>query len=209
MQKVFFILFFTFVVVNCFAQSFEGKITYTNTYKSKFPNLTDEQLTEMMGTSFEYFFKAANYKTQSNGTLMQWQLYNANENKLYSKLSTSDSAIWNDVTVNPDTVFTAEVHLRVKEILGYSCDELILTCKSGVQKYYYSSKLPLDPMLFQKHLLGNWYEYIKVAKAIPLKMIIDSPQFIMESTATAVDPAKLEAKFFLLPEGLKTIKSPY
>ena len=138
MQKVFFILFFTFAVVNCFAQSFEGKITYANTYKSKFPNLTDEQLTEMMGPVFEYFFKAANYKTQSNGTLMQWQLYNAAENKIYSKLSTSDTAIWNDVTVNPDSVLAAEVHRGVREIMGYSCDELVLTCKSGVQKYFRS-----------------------------------------------------------------------
>ena len=209
MQKVFFIFYLIFVSAACFAQTFEGKITYANTYKSKFPNLTDQQLTEMMGPLFEYFFKGPDYKTQSNGTLMQWQLYNSNDNKLYSKLSNSDSAIWNDVTVNPDSVLKAEVHAAVTEILGYTCDELVLTCKSGIQKYYYNSKISLDHTLYQKHKLGNWYDYVKVAKAVPLKMVIDSPQFVLESTATAIDPVKLEAKIFLLPEGLKVIKSPY
>ena len=139
---------------------------------------------------------------------MQWQLYSPGENKLYSKLSNNEAAIWNDVTVNPDSVFSSVVHLKAIEILGYTCDELVLTCKTGVQKYYYSSKFPVDPKLFQKHAFGNWYEFVKVAKAMPLKMIVDNPQFVLESTATAVEPLKMEAKFFVLPEGMKTMKSP-
>jgi len=209
MQKIFFILAFICISFTALAQTFEGKIVYANVYKSKSPGLTDQQLTEMMGPVFEYYIKGADYKTSSNGTLMQWQIYNPNENKLYSKFSNNEAAIWNDVTINPDSVLTAEVHPHATEILGYSCDELVLTCKSGVQKYYYNSKLSLDPRLYQNHVFGNWYEYVKVAKAMPLKIIIDSPQFILESTATAIEPAKLEAKFFLLPEGIKTMKSPY
>jgi len=206
---MFLFLFFICAAITSFSQSFEGKITYSNSYKSKNPNLTDQQFTEMMGPVFEYYIKGAEYKTISNGTLMQWQLYNPSDNKLYSKISNNEAALWNDATVNPDSVITAEVHPRVKEILGYSCDELVLTCKSGTQKYYYNSKIYIDPRLYQKHMFGNWYEYVKVAKAMPLQMIIDSPQFILESTATAVDPGKLEANLFLLPEGMKTMKNPY
>lgn len=40
-----------------FAQSFEGAITYSNTYKSKSLKLKDEQLNSMMGTKQEYFLK--------------------------------------------------------------------------------------------------------------------------------------------------------
>lgn len=209
MQKIFSALLFVCINTICFAQSFEGKITYENSFKSKIPGATDQQLTEMMGPVIEYFIKGGEYKTQTNGTILQWQLYNTSENKLYTKMSNNEAAIWNDVTVNTDSVLTSEIHLKAIEILGHSCDELVLNCKSGVQKYYYNSKFPLDPNLFEKHVYGNWYEFVKVSKAIPLKMIIDSQQFTLVSTATSVEPSKIDAKLFVLPEGTKTMKSPY
>ena len=94
-------------------------------------------------------------------------------------------------------------------VLGYLCDELILICKSGTQKYYFSSKLPLDPIDFEKHKFGNWYEYVSRAKAIPLKSIIETEQFTMESVASEVVPMKLESSDFALPAGAKLQKSPY
>ena len=209
MQKIFSALLFVCINTICFAQSFEGKITYENSFKSKIPNVTDQQLTEMMGPVIVYFMRGGEYKTQSNGTIVQWQLYSTADNKLYTKMSNNEAAIWNDATVNSDSVISSEVHPRAIEILGYSCDELVLTCKSGVQKYYYNSKFPLDPNLFQKHAYGNWYEYVKLSKAMPLKMVIDSPQFTLVSTASSVEPSKMDAKLFVLPEGTKTMKSPY
>ncbi len=209
MKKLFFILFFACITLISIAQSFEGKIIYENSFKSKIPGVTDQQLTEMMGPVIEYYIRGGEYKTQSNGTIVQWQLYSAADSKLYTKMSNSEAAIWNDVTENPDSVFTAEVHPKAAQIMGYTCDELVLTCKTGVQKYYYNTKFPLDPALFQKHVYANWYEFVKVSKAIPLKMIIDSPQYTLESTASSVAPSKLDAKLFVLPEGIKTMKSPY
>ena len=68
------------------AQNFEGKIIYQNTFTSKIPNVTDEMLTQMMGTSLEYILKEGNYKTSSNGTFLLWQLYVQKDNKLYTFL---------------------------------------------------------------------------------------------------------------------------
>ena len=49
------------------AQIFEGKMTYSNTYQSKLPNLKSEQLNSMMGTKQEYYIKGNNYKSLFNG----------------------------------------------------------------------------------------------------------------------------------------------
>jgi hypothetical protein len=46
--------------LNGFAQNFEGKITYSNSYKSKIPNLSDDQLSSIMGTTQEYYIKGGN-----------------------------------------------------------------------------------------------------------------------------------------------------
>jgi hypothetical protein len=191
------------------AQNFEGEIVYTNTYKSKSVMVSDDQLTKMMGEKQNYFMKGAEYKSVMNGTVVEWQLYISKENKLYNKMGNSATVYWNDAAVNDDEVSKVELNKEVVTILGYKCDELVLTCKSGVQKYYFNSKLAIDAKLFVNHKYGNWYAYLQKAGAVPLKIIIDSPQFEMESVATEIKPGKLDDKVFVLAPGIKTEKSPY
>lgn len=192
-----------------FGQSFEGKIVYQNTYKSKLPQVSDEQFNTMMGNTQEFLIKGGNYKSVMNGQMIQWQLYILKDNKLYSKMAMSTSAYWNDAAFNQDELIKAEINKGSLEILGHKCDELVLTCKSGIQKFYFSPKFPLDAKLFENHKFGNWNEFISRAKAVPLKMIMDTPQFSIESVATEVTPQKLDDKTFELPADIKVEKNPY
>jgi len=192
-----------------FGQSFEGKVVYKHSFKSKSPGLRDDQLLTMMGSSEDYFIKGGAYKAVTNGTMMQWTLYRNTDNKLYSKLSNSETVFWTDGSVNTDVVLKSELNKGVVTLLGYKCDELILTCKSGVQKYYFSAKLPIDQSFYTTHKYGNWYDYLSQAHALPLKTIISNAQFEMEETAVEVTPMKLDAQLFKLPENVKTAKSPY
>jgi hypothetical protein len=196
-------------IVSILGQSFEGKITYQNSYVSKMPNMTNDQFTSMMGTTMEYLIKGGYYRTTMNGKLLEWQLYNNKDNKLYTKMANSYAVLWNDASASTDEVIKAEVNKEVVNILGYLCDELILTCKSGIQKYYYNSKLPLLAKLYENHKFGNWYEFASRSNSIPLKIIIDNPQFTLESVATAVKKEKVDDKIFELPADTKLQKSSY
>ena len=124
-------------------------------------------------------------------------------------MANSETLLWNDGATNPDEVLKAELNKGVTEILGYKCDELILTCKSGTQKYYFNSKLSVDPDLFVNHKFGNWYDYLVKSNSLPLKSLVDNGQFSLESTATEVKPMKLDDNFFELPANSKAMKSPY
>ncbi len=202
----------SFLVLFCLtskAQNFEGKVNYQNTFKSKIPNVSDDMLTQMMGASLEYTHKEGDYKTTSNGTFLLWQLYVKKDNKLYTSVANSNSVFWNDGAENKDEVLKTELNKDVVEILGHKCDELILTCKSGVQKYYFTSKFKLDPKLFEDYKYGNFHDYVVKAKAVPLKISIDNVQFTMESVATSVDPQKIDNALFQLPEGAVLEKNPY
>jgi hypothetical protein len=198
-----------FAAAIVYGQTFEGKIVYRNTYKSHLPNVSDELFTSMMGSTQEYLIKGGNYLSRANGTVMQWQLYLNKDNKLYNKVSNSETVMWNDGSINTDSVLKVEVKKGVIEILGYKCDEVILTCKSGIQKYYFSPKLGVDISLYSKHLYGNWYDYLKASKALPLKITIENQQFEMESVAIEVTPMKVNDKELRLPENVQTAKSPY
>lgn len=204
MKRTILTIYLAIACLFAFAQSFEGEIVYRNTYKSKIPSVNDNKLGGMMGTVQNYYIKDGDYKSETNGTLVLWQLYINADNKLYNKLVNSQDILWNDGSVKNDVVISAELHYDAVVILGYHCDELILNCKSGVEKYFFSSKLPVDSRLYAKHQFGNWYAYLSKANAVPLKMVIDNAQFTQESTATAIKPMKLEKKRFELPSGVKT-----
>lgn len=199
----------TLISVSAVAQNFEGKINYQNTFKSKIPNVTDEMLTQMMGTSLEYNMKEGNYKTISNGTFLLWQLYLQKENKVYSKFSNSNSIFWNDGAENKDEVLDIVLNRKALEILGNQCDELILTCKSGIQKYYFTPKYKVDPKFFENHKFGNFYAYVLKSQAVPLKITIDNVQFSMESVATSIEEQKIDHALFALPENATLEKNPY
>ena len=102
-----------------FGQSFEGKITYANTYKSKNTKIPDQQWTTMLGSTQEYFIKEGEYKSITNGTFVQWQQYSNKDNKLYTKMANTETLLWNDGSIQGDEVLKVEVNKKVTEILGY------------------------------------------------------------------------------------------
>lgn len=205
--SIFFLL--TLLSAGTIAQNFEGKIHYQNTFKSKIPSVTDDMLTQMMGTSLEYNLKDGNYRTSSNGTFLLWQLYVQKDNRLYTKFSNSASIFWNDGAENKDEVLKIDLNKNALDLLGHKCDELVLTCKSGVQKYYFTSKFKIDPRLFENHKFGNFYEYVSKSQAVPLKIVIDNVQFSMESVASSVNEEKIDNALFKLPEDATLEKNPY
>lgn len=209
MKKILTLAFSLLTVITVLGQSFEGKIIYSNSYVSKNPQMTDQQWTSMLGPTQEYLIKGGDYKSILNGTLVQWQLYINKDNKLYNKMSNSEIAFWNDASVQGDEILKVEVNKGAMEVLGYKCDEVIFTCKSGVQKYYFNSKLSVDTKLFTNHKFGNWFDYLSKSNSLPLKSVIETAQFTMESLASEIIPMKVNPKTFELPEGIKTEKSPY
>lgn len=184
----------------CLAQSFEGKITYSNSYKSKSPQLKDVQLATLMGTVQDYFIRGGDYKSIFNGSFVSMQLYKNIENKSYMSTVKSDSLYWEDYSKNKDVVTNFEVEKGKETVMGVLCDVLIVYTQKSKTVYYYNSKYGVNPVLFKQHTYGNWYYVISKTRALPLKIIFDNEQFTLTSTAVSITPMKLEAKLFELPE---------
>lgn len=188
---------------------FEGEVTYANTFKSKNPKLKEKELSAMMGSIHNYYVKNGDYKTVTNGAFAQWQLYIQKDNKLYNKMVSSDTVFYNDGLDYDDVVYSTQLNKNVITILGYKCDELVLNCKSGVQKYYFNAQLRIDSKFFVNHKFANYYNYISKTNALPLKTIIEDYDFIMESVATKVEAKKLPVTLFQLPANSKVAKYHY
>lgn len=179
-----------------FAQTFEGKIRFTNSYKSKSPQLKDEQLESMMGTIQDYYIKGGDYKSITNGSYLKMQLYRSTENRGYILTSKSDSLYWEDYSKNKDVVTKFDVKKGKETIMGVLCDVLIIYTLKSKASYYYSSKYGVNPDLYKQHAYGNWYYIVSKIKALPLKTVYESERFTFTSIAVNIIPMKLEAKVF-------------
>ncbi len=209
MKRILIIALVLINTVGVLAQTFEGKIVYQNTVKSKVKEMTDQQWIALLGTEQEYIIKKGNYKSISNGTMFQWQLYLNNENKIYNKLAASNSAFWLDASQAAETITKIEVVKNAAEVIGYSCDMVVITTPTATEKYYYNIKFAVDPSLFVNHKYGNWADFVAKSKSLPLKIVIDNSQFILQSEAKSIKASKVPDDVFELPAGMQITKSPY
>ena len=193
----------------CLCQSFEGQITYENSYTSKVPNITSEQFNVMMGTTQKYYIKGGKYKSITNGSFSKMQIYVPSENRLYNKLATSDTLIWSDVNINSDEAVDHEVKKDRAEILGYKCYTLMVRTKTGKAIYYFNKKIAVDPNLYKIHKYGNWDLILSLTKSLPLKIEMETQQFTFVSTAVEIKDMELEDSFFDLPEEVPIKRSSY
>ena len=199
-MKYFLTIFSLFLCSTCiFGQAFEGKIVYTNSYVSKTKNLSAAELSKLFGARYEYYIKGANYKSVSDGNL-EFMLYVPAENRVYMKLRDQESVTSIDAGANASKVLKKVINRKVEKILGFECDEVILTTEQGSTKYYFNAEFSVDKRLFEKHAFGNWYELVSVTNSLPLKSIVETPQYIATSEAVEIKRIKLTTKDFVLPK---------
>jgi hypothetical protein len=180
------------------AQNFEGEIVYRNQFTSKMKNFTDEQLGTMIGTKQEYFIREGNYKSFLNGQSITMQLYDYKNNRIYNRTPKSDTLYWFDASTNTDEVISFEINKNKEKIMGNQCDAIIIKTKTGTTTIFYSSRYKVDSKIYENHHYSNWAFYVGKAKALPLKTIIETNNFRMESTATEIKPLELGTDYFNL-----------
>jgi hypothetical protein len=189
------------------SQTFEGKISYSISYQSKLANLKSEQLNAMMGTKQEYYIKESSYKSVFNGAFTKMQVYNASENRSYTLTGKNDTLYFEDYGTNKDEAIKYELQKNIDTILGVICDVLIVETKKSKTNFYFNSQYNINPELFKQHVYGNWYYTISKTKALPLKTVYETDQFILISIATEIKEIKLEDSFFVISDKKKIAKA--
>lgn len=197
------------IVCLAHSQSFKGVIRYTNRYQSHIGQVSDEEWGRMMGTEQIYYQEEGYYKSELNGNMLQWQIYRPDENKVYTQFAGTGAVLWNDAAANTDSILKWEITPDKAVILGYSCHELVLTCRSGMQRYYFAPSLATDPALFAGHAMANWAAVMSLCKAVPLKLVIENNQFTLTSVAVNVERKDPDDALFRLPDNASVQKSPY
>lgn len=176
--------------------NFEGKSVYKINYESKSPQVSSDQLNSLMGTKQIYSIKGGNYKSLFNGVFLKFQIYRNDENRIYNLTAKSDTLYYEDYSKNIDKALSYEIKKNQDTIMGLPCDLIIVKAEKSKILVYFNSNYTVNPELFKEHNYGNWYYIISKTKALPLKTVTETEQFIMTSIATEITPMKLENNVF-------------
>lgn len=178
------------------SQGFEGMLVYSVNYESKSSDVTNDQLNSLMGSKQWYAIKGGNYKSVFNGNFIKLQIYRSDENRNYSLTAKSDTLYYEDYSKNKDKALSYEIKKHQDTIMGVPCDLIIVKAEKSKTSYYFNSNYKVNPELFKGHNYGNWYYMISKTKALPLKTVMETEQFIMTSIATEITPMELNDNVF-------------
>ena len=203
MKTIYCFILFQILLSTCIGQNFEGRIVY----KVEF---TDSSADYHFSSIDQEYFKNGDFKVVSSDSTYPWSLYINAENKYYARLGKSDTVKWTDGTLNHDSIISIHSIKNVINILGYNCDECIMTCTNGIKKYYYSStNFKMDGKQFIDYRSGNWADFLLLTNSLPLMQIEDSKNTHTRIVAIATAKMKLDESFFKLPGNAILVKEVY
>tara|TARA_R110002033_G_scaffold169674_1_gene210770 strand:- start:7273 stop:7899 length:627 start_codon:yes stop_codon:yes gene_type:complete len=190
------IIVFLLSSISLASQNFEGILVNSINYESKDSSVSSEQLNSLLGTKQFYAIKEGNYKSVFNGLFIKLQIYKNDENRNYSLTSKSDTLYYEDYSLNKDKVLSFKIEKNKDTIMGILCDLITVKSEKGKTSIYFSSNYKINPDLYKQHNYGNWNYIVSKIKALPIKTIQETEQFIMTSIATEITPMKLKDNVF-------------
>ena len=188
---------FLLVVSDVLAQAFEGQISYSNSYQSDSRAMPNYKLTELFGSSHSYFVKNRDYKLVSNGTLLEWQIFSSENQKLTTKLRPIETSETSKIRDKDDVVKKVDVLRNAVKILDVNCDEFIVSCKRGTHKFYLDSKLNIQASMFIDGEFNRWFAFFSQKGIIPYKMVVDGEMGLFESTAIEITEKSIDENIFI------------
>jgi hypothetical protein len=202
-----------------YGQSFEGTLSYVSDFElaenMKKMGMTKEILVDKMKQDGSYSdtikisYKQGNYYTLTKNNPKSWSVYKAETNKIYAMQDGDAADICTVTDASIDLEFTMTGKMPPVQKLdtiviidGVSCSIVSVKWKSGTYDYYYDpTKLKVDPALFSKHTYDGWADFLKISKALPLK-IVKTTKGMMSVTMTLVTTRTevIDEKLFLIPK---------
>lgn len=180
------------------APYFSGRIVYRNEFKALTGEDISAKLAPVLGVENIYYVSGSNYKMYTEKKQLL-ELYNSQANTLQFFVNGQAMPATNAAVGTPGAVVTPLP--QTATVAGYPCQSLQLVNDGVTTVYYYSPKVRVNPELYTKHQLGDWYTYLKASNgALPLRFIITNTKqgFVMTSEATSVQSMAMPASEFVV-----------
>jgi hypothetical protein len=198
MKNIFFLIFI--IYLKSHTQNFEGKVEYKISYKVITDKESETSLEKDLGTKMTLTIKNGFCKEVTNSEYGNLNLFNPKENRLYfTDKFTPNTLYYYDGNKEPNTKATYEIIKNAETILGHLCDKLIYKTENYEIVYFYSEDLKSDPKYVKSFTYLNKNKKLEIMKAICLKQLIKTKNFIATMNAVKIIPVKVSDEEFIKP----------
>lgn len=190
------------------AQTFEGVIVYNYSYTDKTGFLSKKEAKKLFGTEQTLHIKNGKYKSRLNGISKKTHIYPGNDT-LYMTQDAVRAVMWIDAEKQKGEILSHNLTRGAKRVKGMKCDLLTVKTTTGTLYYYFSDKYKVDSKLYAKHQYNCWAFCLeKAGGALPLKLVIDKQDEIVELTYKKISKEKISNNMFALTKGVSIIPAP-
>ena len=175
---------------------FSGKIVYHNSFSTLAGQDISTQLAPVLGSENLYYVSGGDYKAYTEKKQLL-ELYTARDNKFQFFMNGQVVPGMDAATGTPGAVVKALPDKAT--VAGYECQSLQIDVDGNTTVYYFSPKVRVNPELYSKHQLGDYYTYLKASHgALPLRFTTTNRKqgFVMSSEATSVEAMPLATNEF-------------
>ena len=213
---VFFILMFAFEVNS---QSFEGKLEYfVNTEiigDTLVQNISKNKLIEKLKSQGEIPIDTLTYIYSSKGDFVSISKYGSKDiisnyikknNLLYTFIGDFNIVSAIDVTIDLEEKLgnpPSAKKINEKEKIGdLECYIVEVKWKTGIYRYYFSdSILKIDPELFKDYNYDQFYAFLRISNALPIKIEKLTNNFFKSTYLLhSYTPQKIDKVIFSIPK---------
>jgi hypothetical protein len=178
---------------------FEGKITYRFDLVSGNEKV-DSSLKRVFGNGSVLTFKQGSYHHKYIGGLIEFDIYNREDNKAYIKTRGNDTIFWFDCGRGGDKPKKFQFAAKKEKVLGILCDELVIKYEDKTESQYYNAdSIAIDPGWFARFKRDDENVIDEKEKSIYLKSKTDYGDFLFIETATKVGREAVDSKVFKIP----------
>ncbi|MEO8854525.1 MAG: hypothetical protein ABI359_12150 [Ginsengibacter sp.] len=194
---------FLLMTLNSIGQSqknFEGEIIYQFDFISKMPKVDSKMIKNIVGSGSTLSFKQGNYRHDYDGGIVEFDIYNKEDNKAYFKKRNNDTIYWSDCSLPGNKIKNFKFASKKETILGIDCDQLIIEYEKKSEIHYYNSDSIITNPAWFKNFKTNGENLIdEKEKSIFLKSESDFDGFTMISIADKISRHKIDEKIFKIP----------
>ncbi|HET9826284.1 MAG TPA: hypothetical protein VFP87_13180 [Chitinophagaceae bacterium] len=201
--KIFFLAIMSVCSLATLSQTktyFEGTITYKFSFEAKEIPDPGKSLTPYFGEGSTLFFKEGNYRHEYHGGLIEYDVYNKKDNKMYLKKRNNDTLYWRDCSLREDSIKNLLFDPKADTVMGITCDRLLIQYRGNSEIHYYNSdSIRINPIWFENFKLNDEYLIDRKEKSIFLKSVTLFDHFTLIETAIKINSEPISIDKFKLP----------
>jgi hypothetical protein len=165
------------------------------------------RMQQLLGSGSTLLFRKGSYRHNFDGGIVEFDLYNRRDNRMYAKRRGNDTIYLYDCSKGGKPIRDLKTSTQKKKILDMSCNQLTVQYPDHTKvEYYNSDSIAVDPQWFAEFRRDDQYKVDAIERSILLRSELDYPAVRIIAEATEIQRQAVDTVAFEVPANAILLK---